>query len=622
MSKPTRSFESYAQKYPALARRRQSLAVRTPRALTDVLIGHDIHDGAPVYLDEITRLEHGLVVGPPGGGKTTYLKNMLLQIFCSGRGGIVFDPHGSHPGSLFHELLIELDRLGFTKTGRLHVVDANVKDYIVPVNFLAGLDGTDVSVLADCLLEAVESVWGDEDTHSKPTIRSVLKTVFATLAELRLPLCDAKLFFDQDDRDGLRDRVIPLIKNEYARDELERLHLTALAERSRRDFRAEVRGPINRLNDFCSSEVIRAMTGVVDQTDAPRQTLDLLEIMNKGDILLVNLQHGATFSNADARLFGALLLRYIFLLASRRSNREPFSLVVDECPRFLSGDGGTIVDILAECRKYGIATTLCLQFMAQAGKPDGLLCQGLLNTTEIKTIFRIRSPADAQLFAEFQVPLNLERPVMASLRPTVVGHRRATLASHSTSTQEAETEGEAESSGETHALTHMQSHSTGTASTVLETTGSGTFSALGDNTGMMMTPQATLFGPNADNATLIPVTLAQSSGASSSHGSSEQSATTSGTTESEIITEGQAETVARSRTTTTSRARTRALGTSVGASQAFEPVYADLPTSFHSKENELYRAGEMLRNLPVGHAFVSFRDRRVCIRIPPPKRQS
>ena len=43
-------------------------------------------------------------------------------------------------------------------------------------------------------------------------------------------------------------------------------------------------------------------------------------------------------SEADSALLGALLLRYVFLLASRRTNREPWFLYIDECHRYLTGD--------------------------------------------------------------------------------------------------------------------------------------------------------------------------------------------------------------------------------------------------------------------------------------------
>ena len=400
----------FASKFPALA---ALPTVSTKRDFTTVTLGQD-QDGTRVTLEETPRLEHMHVIGATGSGKTTFLKILALQDFRRGRGGIVFDPHGSHPGSLYHELLAELEKDGYFRTGRVHIIDPNIRSHIVPFNPLARIPNTDLSVLADALLQAFQRVWGDEDTHAKPTIRSVLKATFMALAELGLPLADAKLLYDANDRHGLRARVISQLNNEYARDELERLHQTSLDERSKHDFRAEVVGPINRLNEFVSSDAIRAMLGVVDDVGAPRRTLDLLDIMNKGHIVLVNLQHGGAVSEADTELLGAILLRYLFLLASRRRNLEPFFVYVDECHRYLTGD---VPNILAETRKYGISATLAHQFEGQLGKREELIYQALVNSTEIKAVFRVKSPEEAQRLAEMVVPLDLEKPVAASIRP-------------------------------------------------------------------------------------------------------------------------------------------------------------------------------------------------------------
>lgn len=611
-----RSPESYAAKFPALARRRGPIS--RARDFSLVKLGHD-HDGCPVYLEEAARLEHSLTVGSTGSGKTTYYKNLALQDFRRGRGGIIIDPHGSHPGSLYNALIDELAYDGFFETGRVHLIDPNIRTHVVPINFLAPLPDTDISVLADALLQAVERVWGDEDTHEKPTIRTVLKATFMALAELGLPLTDAKLLFDPHDRSGFRARAIAQLTNEYARDEIERLHITALDERSKRDFRAEVVGPINRINEFTSCDAIRALLGVVDEAGQSRRTLDILEIMNKGDILLVNAQHGAAVSEADTDLLGALLLRYVFLLASRRTNLEPFFIFVDECHRYLTGD---IPSLLAEARKFRLAMHLALQFMAQAGRPDDLIYQALLNSTEIKTIFRVKSPEEAERLAPFVISLDLERPVAASVRPTVVGHRRVSLSSRASSTQEAVSAGQAETIGEMHAITEMHSRGTAVGTMSATSAGSGEFSAMGDSTGMVMAPAATMFGPNAPNATFFPFPTSESSGQSSSQGSSVQSAMSSGVSEVEIESHGEAETYARSHARTTSQARSRGTSESSGQHEAFEPVYADLPSAWHSKEHELHKAGELLRCLPVGRAFVAWRGNRVCISIPPPKRQS
>src|SRR5437868_2099633 len=110
---------------------------------------------------------------------------------------------------------------------------------------------------------------------------TVLKATFMALAELGRTLGDAKALYDPHDRNGVRMAAISKLNNEFARDELERLHQTSEDEKSKRDFRAEVVGPTNRLNDFLSSDAIRAMV-------AHPAPLDLRQIMDDGDILLVN----------------------------------------------------------------------------------------------------------------------------------------------------------------------------------------------------------------------------------------------------------------------------------------------------------------------------------------------
>ena len=286
---------AYLKKYPALARRHPIVVPLQRPDFSRVLLGYE--NGRPIWLDDNARLEHCWIIGATGSGKSTLAASLILQDFARGRGGILIDPHGD----LYRTVLAELHVRGFLESGRVHLIDPNIRSYTLPFNPLALLPDTDVSVLADALLEAVERVWGDEDTHQKPSIRSNLKSALIALAELGWPLTDTKLLFDPDDTHGVRARAITELKNEYAREELERLHRTALADRSKREFNLEVRGPINRLNEFTSSNAIRAMLGIVDEPGQPRRTFPWLECMERGDIVLFNAEHGGAVSVADPR---------------------------------------------------------------------------------------------------------------------------------------------------------------------------------------------------------------------------------------------------------------------------------------------------------------------------------
>lgn len=609
--RPARSRAAYTAKFPVLARRRQPIARIQDPSFDRVLLGHD--EGVkPVWLDDRARLEHLWCVGSTGSGKTTFAKNLILQDFYRGRGGLLIDPHGD----LYRAVLAELHTNGWLQTGRVHLIDPNVRSHILPFNPLAPLPDTDISVIADALLQAVEAVWGDEDTHEKPAIRSNLKCAFMVLGEFRLPLTDAKLFFDSEDAHGVRSHAIPRLKNEYARDELERLHRIALADRSKREFNLEVRGPINRLNEFVSCDVVRAMLGVTDEPGKPRRTFDFLQAMERGDMVLVNGEHGPAISEADADLLCAIILRYLFLLMSRRRNREPWFVHIDECARVLTGD---IPSLLAESRKYGIAVHLYHQFTAQLGKREDLLFQACLNSTEVKVVFRVKSAEEAQALAHDVIPLSLETPVKASIRPTVVGHRRVLLGSHSRTDSEAVTESDGEAVGEMDALTEMESQTEAVGAMSTNMNSVGSFEGSADSSGLVLSPSLQLMGPSAPNASLIQYPLSESVGHVASYGSAEQSGIASGESRMSAVSTGVARTRARSRAISRATAHSKGIARTTGETEGLEPVMQDLPAAFHSKENELYFAGERIRALSVGKCFVAYRGIRTCITVPPPK---
>ena len=596
--------------------RRQVPARNSLPDFTSVMIGHD-PDGKPIYLGVQTLMRHLRALGTTGSGKTTFLKNFVIQWIRNGFGGILFDPHGSHPGSLLNELCDELERAGFFATRRVHVVDLNITSLSTPFDFL-GLNDTDLSVIADAFLEAISVAFKGEDLYAKPTIRNRVRTLIMALADLKLPLADAELFLDPYDRAGVRERAIERLSNPYAKEALQQLHFISL-ERSKHDFRAEVVGPLNRLAEFLSCEAVRIMLGVVDEPDQPRRTLDILHGMDNGHIYLINLQHGRAISEANAALVGALLFRYIFLLCSRRRNREPFLIVADEFQKIASGD---LPNLLAEARKFSVGCILSHQYLRQLGTPDDILYQAPMHCVGTDVVFQIADPTEAQIMGERVLPLNLERPVSASVRPTVVGHRRVQLASRSRTDSEAVTEGEAETVGEMHAMTDMESHAEALGEMTTTMTGAGSFDGIADSSGTLLSPPAQLLGPNAPNASLIQYPLSESIGQVASHGSSEQSAEARGTSRMSVTSRGSAETHASSRGSTRSSARSKAVAHTAGEQEGFEPLYADLPSAWHSIEAERYRAGEILRALPVGRCIVRSEGRTCCVTVPPPKRQS
>jgi hypothetical protein len=603
-------------RYPALIPAQRPLVERFDRSA--IVLGRDRH-GNVVSLPLRPRLEHMHVIGTTGGGKSKHLERDIQQDIAHGYGVFVADPHGEHPDSLYRSLLAWLDASGYAKKRTVHLIDPNASSHTVGFNPLKRPDAeTDLSVLAGVTLEAFSRAWGGEDMSSKPTIERVLMAIFTALADLGLTLAEAPYLLDRADGHGLRAHAIRELSDRYARDELARLHELSLDEKRRRDFDAEVVGPLNRIARFVRPSAIRAMVG---QTN---RVLDFQKAFDEGHIILCNLSGGKRIYERDADLLGRLLTRSLFFHAKRRQRPEvPFFVYLDECHRYLSGD---LENILAESRKYGVAAVLSHQWLQQfAAEGDNMLA-AVRNATNVKVVFRIKDPVEAEDLAHTVVPLDLEIPVRSLIRPTVVGHRRVRLDSESESAQTAnttsvsKTTGESESRTESYATmeaaTHADSNSSGSQHSL--TTNSGTSQmhstvlgmnamigqTLSPNNGMFFAPDVIDFSQSFGSSAADVIGFgsnsgtARSDGVNSSHGSSDAATV--------AITRGESISYGTNRSRSVGAAQTHAAGKTRGTAESLEPILEDRPSSVHSKESVLYFAAQTLRNLPTGTAFINY----------------
>lgn len=573
--------------------------------------------GHPVTLPVRPRLEHAHVIGTTGAGKSKFIEYCVRQDIANGHGVCVVDPHGEHPDSLYRSVLNWLDASGVGVRRTIHLIDPNAPTHIVGFNPLARPDDeTDLSVVAGVTLEAFSRAWGGEDTATKPTIERVLTATFTALAELRLTLVEAPFLLDRNDRHGLRAHALQTVTDRYTRDELRRLHELSLDERRRHDFDLEVVGPINRIARFVRPPAIRSMVG---QTES---RLDFRQALDRGEVILCNLSGGAHVYERDADLLGRLLTRSLFFHAKRRRAPErPFFLYLDECHRYLSGD---IESILAESRKYGVATLLSHQWLAQLETAGDNMLAAVLNATNLKVVFRIKDPEEAERLAHAVVPLDLETPVRSLVKPGVIGHRRVRFSNESASEQKASTisvtelEGESvgrsvslsesvadsESVSVTESVSDVESESSMSARTNVAASGEGFAENLSYDP--MQVPMGMPIGMNQTFGMSTSVAIGATESAGQSRSSSR--ARSSGSARSHTTSSAWAESMSRAthRARSLGEAQTHGTGTSRGTSESLEPILANLPTAVHGKENALYMAAQTLRNLATGTAFVNY----------------
>ena len=296
-------------------------------------------------LSELDRMNHMLVIGKTGMGKTRLLKNVIVQDIHTGRGVGVIDPHGD----LQNELL---DEIPGWRSRDLVYLDPNDPDRVVTFNVVANVPRDRIAPTTSEIVAAFKAVW---DSWG-PRMERILYNAVAALIEaentslIGLPRILKDEHYRTEVLEQVRDPIVHgFFAEEYATwDD---------------DFRTTAIDPVlNKVEALLAAPVVRAMLGT------PTSSLDFSDIMDQGKIFIANLAKGA-LGPGHAHLLGAMLVSGFSNAAARRgasgksaAKRVPFYLHADEFQNFATDAFG---DILSEARKWGLGLVLAHQFLEQ-----------------------------------------------------------------------------------------------------------------------------------------------------------------------------------------------------------------------------------------------------------------
>ena len=296
------------------------------------------------------RRRHTYIVGKTGMGKTTLLLNCIVQDIRHGHGVAVIDPHGD----LVERALDYVPARRINETIYFNPADT---EYPIGFNVLACSDQKQKHLVASGLVQVFKKIWTDS---WGPRLEYVLRNAFLALLEqpgstlLGVPRMLVENRYRAKILAGVRDPVI-------------RHFWTMEFEQYPKVFRTETISPIqNKVGQFLANPLTRNILG---QT---KTKFDLLDVLDSGKILLVNLSKGKVGEDNSA-LLGALTVTQLYLAALRRSrvpeaSRRDFYLYIDELQSFVTED---FASILSEARKYRLNIAgMANQFLSQL--PDTL----------------------------------------------------------------------------------------------------------------------------------------------------------------------------------------------------------------------------------------------------------
>lgn len=295
-------------------------------------------------ITQADRLSHMYVIGKTGTGKSTLMETLIRQDIDAGRGCALLDPHGD---------LVERIAASIPMHRVADVIYFNVPDPKLDFGYNpfaqvgAGLRPLVASGLMDVFKKMWDDSWGPRMEHIlRNALLALLDQPSATMPDI-LSLLTSRAF---------RERVIANIENQQVRAFWQ-------TEFPKYSFRLQADGisPIqNKVGAFLADPKLRR---ILTRSDGQ---IRLRQIMDEGQVLLVNLSQGKIGADSSS-LLGGLLVTSLGSAAYSRAylpehQRRPFFLYVDEFQTFTTL---AFANMLAELRKFGVGATLAHQYLHQ-----------------------------------------------------------------------------------------------------------------------------------------------------------------------------------------------------------------------------------------------------------------
>lgn len=298
----------------------------------------------PFALFQRDRRQHLHVVGKSGTGKTTMLRNMIIQDIEAGRGVGVIDPHGD----------LALDLLDHIPSHRIEDVayfDPSDAEYPIGFNLLGAVPAGRRHLVASGVVSVFRGIWADS---WGPRLEYILYATVAALLECEnVSLLGVTRMLSDE---AYRDWVVRQVK-----DPMVRSFWVSEFGRYDKRFLQEAVAPIqNKVGQLLMAPELRNILGQV------KTRIDARFMMDNRRIFIANLSKGKIGAD-KANLLGALWVTQFQLAAMSRADvpeaeRVDFNLYVDEFQSFVSD---SFTSLLSESRKYALSLSLSHQYFDQ-----------------------------------------------------------------------------------------------------------------------------------------------------------------------------------------------------------------------------------------------------------------
>ncbi|MSU55188.1 MAG: DUF87 domain-containing protein [Candidatus Taylorbacteria bacterium] len=347
-----------------------------------------------VFMNKEDRLRHFYVIGQTGTGKTTLLKNMIVQDIQNGEGVCMIDPHGADIQDILasipperYEDLIYFDPSYTARPMALNMLEYDVrfpeqKTFVVNellsiFNKLFDMKTAGGPMFEQYFRNAV--LLTIEDPTTGNTLLDVSRVLAnKTFREMKLSKCKNPIVVqfwrevaDKAGGEASLANIVPYI--------------------------------VSKFDNFLANDIMRPIIA------QEQSSFNFREIMDSKKILLVNLAKGR-LGDINANLIGLILVGKILMAALSRvdsygKDLPAFYLYIDE---FQNITTDSISTILSEARKYKLSLHVAHQFIKQL---EEKIRDAVFGNVGSLAVFRVGSE-DAEFLAKQLEPVFTEHDIV------------------------------------------------------------------------------------------------------------------------------------------------------------------------------------------------------------------
>jgi type IV secretory pathway TraG/TraD family ATPase VirD4 len=323
------------------------------------------------------RFSHIYIIGKTGTGKSTLLETMARQDLEKGSGFALIDPHGD---------LVERIAKNIPEQRKSDVIylDAANPDQPYGYNPLRHVRPDRAALAASGLMEILKKMWPDAwGVRMEHILRNALMALLeqenATLHDIVRLLTD-RTYRMQIARGLQNETVKAFFQKEF--------------DKFSFGYRSDGTAPIqNKVGAFLSDPLLNRLL------TKPAIDLHIRQIMDQGQVLLVNLAKGRLGEDSSS-LLGGLLVTTIALAAYSRADqpeakRRDFFVYIDEFQSFTTL---ALVNMFSELRKYRLGFTVAHQYLHQLD-PD--IRHAILGNAGSLISFRLGAEDTPYIYEEF-----------------------------------------------------------------------------------------------------------------------------------------------------------------------------------------------------------------------------